>query len=101
MEFGDLIVEHGYRGYEEVKDLVSSGRLKNLIVAAHLVHVGRVIRDKGRGVLLSPGISDEVSRKLGFIPARSLNEAIEIAQGLVGRGEMVICRCGGEILPMI
>lgn len=101
VEFGELIIRYGYRGYEDVRALVSSGELKNLIVAAHLVHVGRVIRDKGMGILVSPGIDAETTRKLGFIHAQSLDEAVKIAEGLVGHEDIVVCKWGGEILPIV
>lgn len=101
VEFGDLIIEYGYRGYLEVKELVERNELTNLIVAAHLVHVGRVIRDKGKGILVSPGIDTKTTEKLGFIPARSLDEALNIAWSLVGPEEVVICKFGGELLPLV
>ena len=100
-EFGELMIHTGYRGYEEIKSLVESGELRNLIVAAHLVHVGRVIKDKGTGILVSPGIEPEIAQKLGFIPARTLDEAINKAEALVGPQDIVICRYGGELLPII
>ncbi|MCS7234020.1 MAG: nickel-dependent lactate racemase [Synergistetes bacterium] len=101
VEFGELIVKYGYRGYEDVKGLVSSGELTNLIVAAHLVHVGRVIRDKGKGILVSPGIDSETAKRLGFIPASNVDEALKIAQSLVGPQEIVVCKFGGELLPLV
>lgn len=101
VEFGELIVKYGYRGYEDVKALVERGELKNLIVAAHLVHVGRVMKDKGRGILVSPGIDEETTKRLGFIPARSIDEALRIAGSLVGPEGVVICKFGGELLPLV
>ncbi|KUK23086.1 MAG: nickel-dependent lactate racemase [Synergistetes bacterium] len=100
VEFGDIIVQYGYRGYKEVRDLVDSGELANLIVAAHLVHVGRVISDKGKGILVSPGIDAETTKRLGFIPASNIEEALRIAESLVGPQDIVICRFGGELLPV-
>ena len=99
-EFGDLIVRFGYRGYNDVKKLVESGKLDNLIVAAHLVHVGRVIKDKGTGVLVSPGIEPEIAKKIGFIPAKDLKEAVEIAESIAGKKDITVCYNGGEILPI-
>lgn len=101
-EFGDLMTQYGYRGYEEIKSLVESGVLNNLILAAHLVHVGRVIKDKASAaILVSHGIKKEIAKKLGFIPATNLNEAIHIAETLVGPQDVVICKSGGELLPII
>lgn len=101
VEFGDLVTQYGYRGYKDVEGFVQSGRLKNLIVAAHLVHVGRVIKDKGVGVIVSPGIKPEIAKKIGFISAGTLGEALEIASSIVGREDIIVCKCGGELLPII
>lgn len=100
-EFGELMTRYGYRGYKEVKSLVESGELENLIVAAHLVHVGRVIKDKGIGILVSSGIKPEIAEKLGFVSAKDLDEAINKAEVLVGPQDVVICKCGGELLPVV
>jgi len=101
VEFGNLVQRYGYKGYEDVKELVESGELDNLIVAAHLVHVGRVIKDKGVGIILSPGIEAEVAKKIGFIPANNLKEALDIAESLVGEDDVILCKCGGELLPIV
>jgi len=101
VEFGHLVQKYGYKGYEDVKELVESGELENLIVAAHLVHVGRVIKDKGVGIILSPGIAPEIAKTIGFIPARDLKEALDVAESLVGADDIILCKCGGELLPIV
>ena len=100
VEFGDLVTKLGYRGHKDVERLVESGELDNLIVAAHLVHVGRVIKDKGVGIIVSHGIKPELAKKIGFIPARTLADAIDVASSIVGPEDVIICRCGGELLPV-
>jgi len=101
VEFGEVIRKFGYLRYEKVKKLVENGELDNLIVAAHLVHVGEVIEEKGRCILVSPGIDNETARKIGFIPAESLEKAIKIAEDFVGSVGITICKNGGELLPEI
>ena len=49
------VEKFGYRGFAEVKALVGKDQLSDLVAAAHLVHVGRVIRDRARGIMVSPG----------------------------------------------
>jgi len=100
VEFGDLVTKLGYRGHKDVERLVESGELDNLIVAAHLVHVGRVIKDKGVGIIVSHGIKPELAKKIGFIPARTLADAIDVASSIVGPEDVIICRCGGGLLPV-
>ena len=49
--------------------MIRSGEIKDLTLAAHLVHVGRVIREKATGILVSPGIDAATAQRLGFHPA--------------------------------
>lgn len=96
------VLRYGYRPYAEVKELVEEGRLKNLTVASHLVHVGRMVREKGRGILISQGISREETERLGLIWAADLADAYAKAVGLVGASaDVAVLRNGGDILPVI
>jgi nickel-dependent lactate racemase len=96
------ILEWGYQTFEEVEQKVRQGKIKKLTAAAHLVHVGRVIKEKAKGILVSPGISKEETEKLGFTYARDPQEALEIAFSLTGKGAKVaVLQRGGEILPLI
>jgi nickel-dependent lactate racemase len=71
-------------------------------VAAHLVHVGRVIKERAKGILVSPGISKEETERLGFIHAREPQDALEIAFSLMGKdAKVAVLQRGGEILPII
>jgi hypothetical protein len=73
-----------------------------LTVAAHLVHVGRVIKERVKGILVCPGISKEETERLGFIHAKEPQDALEIAFSLLSRDSKVaVLQRGGEILPTI
>jgi len=51
--------------------------------------------------LVCPGISKEETERLGFLYARSPQEALEIAFSLLGRdAKVAILQRGGEILPI-
>jgi nickel-dependent lactate racemase len=92
----------GYHGFDEVKKMVEKKSISDLVAAAHLVHVGRVIRDKARGIMVSPGIKPEVQRRLGFEPARVPQEALEKALARTGPDATVaVLRHGGDVLPVI
>jgi len=96
------VEKFGYRGLAEVKDMVAQGRIADLVAAAHLVHVGRVIRDKARGIMVSPGIDPEVQRRIGFESAATPQEALERALRLVGAdARIVVLRHGGDVLPLL
>ncbi len=96
------VLELGYQTFEEVDQKVRRGAIKKLTVAAHLVHVGRVIKERAKGILVSPGISKEEAERLGFIYARDPQEALDIAFSHLSRdAKVAVLQRGGEILPVI
>ncbi len=96
------VLELGYQTFEEVDQKVRRGEIKKLTVAAHLVHVGRVIKERAKGILVSPGISKEETEKLGFTYAQDPQEALDIAFSLLSRdAKVAVLQRGGEILPVI
>lgn len=96
------IINIGYQPYEDVKERVDQGKIEDLTLAAHLVHVGRVIRQKGQGILVSPGIDQKTTEKLGFYWAHNVQDAIDQAYLMQGNNAvMIICRNGGEIMPIV
>jgi nickel-dependent lactate racemase len=96
------VLELGYHTFAEVDSKVRKRMIQKLTVAAHLVHVGRVIKERAKGILVSHGISKEETERLGFLHARTPQEALEVGFSLVGReGKVAILRRGGEILPVL
>lgn len=96
------VLELGYQTFEEVGQKVRQGMIKKLTVAAHLVHVGRVIKERGKGIMVSQGITKGEAERLGFLHAKTPQEALEIAFSLLGRNARVaILQRGGEILPVV
>jgi nickel-dependent lactate racemase len=96
------VLEFGYQTFEDADQKVRKGMIKKLTAAAHLVHVGRVIKERAKGIMVSQGISKTETEKLGFIYARDPQEAIDIAFSLLGRdAKVAVLQRGGEILPVI
>jgi nickel-dependent lactate racemase len=96
------VLEFGYQTFETVDQWIHQGKIQKLTAAAHLVHVGRVIKERAKGIFVSQGISKEEKERLGFFHAKSPQEALEIAFSLLGRNAKVtILQRGGEILPQI
>jgi nickel-dependent lactate racemase len=96
------IADIGYRPFKEVESMVHNSEIKDLTMAAHLVHVGRVIRDKGVGILVSPGIDREKTTKLGFKWAETPQKALELAFSIKGRNASVaVLKNGGEVMPLL
>jgi nickel-dependent lactate racemase len=96
------VLEWGYQTFEEVNEKVRQRKIQKLTAAAHLVHVGRVIKERAKGILVSKGISKEETERLGFFYAKSPKESLEIAFSLLGRdAKVVVLQRGGEILPIL
>ncbi len=96
------VLECGYQTFEEVERKVRQKKIEKLTAAAHLVHVGRVIKERAKGILVSPGISKEETERLGFIYAHEPQDALKIASSLMGRdAKVAVLQRGGEILPVI
>jgi nickel-dependent lactate racemase len=96
------ILELGYQTFERVNQWIQNRKFQKLTAVAHLVHVGRVIKERAKGILVSRGISKEETERLGFVYAQNPQEALEIAFSMLGRhARVAILQRGGEILPVI
>lgn len=97
-----LILKEGYRRSHDTISMVESGRITDKIVAAHLVRVGRVIRDNGIGILVSPGIGCADTEQLGFRYASDAQAALGMAFEIKGRNASVlVMKHGGTSLPIV
>jgi len=95
------IEEFGYQNLEETQRLIDNKELEELSVAAHLVHVGRTIKEKASGIMVCPNIANDLKEKLGFISADSVQEALEYALDKKGEDASVVAMLhAGDILPV-
>ena len=96
------VLEFGYQTFEEAERLFLQGKIHKLTAVAHLVHVGRVIKERAKGIMVSKGISKEEAERLGFIYASTPQEALGRAFALLGKdAKVAVLQRGGEILPQI
>lgn len=96
------VLEAGYHTFREIDRRVRSGAMAKLTVAAHLVHVGRVIKERARGIIVTRGISKEEAERLGFVYAREPQDALEEAMSLCGgNAKVAVLQRGAEILPVV
>ncbi|MCX8116635.1 MAG: nickel-dependent lactate racemase [Desulfobacterota bacterium] len=95
------VLEFGYQTYEEAERLYHQGKIRKLTAAAHLVHVGRVIKERARAIFVAKGISKAEKERLGFLHAETPQEALEMAFSLLGRkAKVAVLQRGGEVLPV-
>lgn len=96
------VEEWGYMPYKDVKRLVEEGKIKDFIAAAHMVHVGEVIRDLGRGILVSEGIDEDLARHIGFIPAEDIEKALNEAFRICGsEAKILVMKKAPYLLPVL
>jgi hypothetical protein len=96
------VLEAGYHPFSVVEEMVAQGKITKLTAAAHLVHVGRVIRERARGILVSEGISRQETERLGLFYAGTPQEAFDMALDLLGKeAQVAVLRQGGDILPVV
>ena len=96
------VLEKGYHSFSVVEEMVQQGKISKLTAAAHLVHVGRVVKERTQGILVSAGISKQETEKLGLTYAATPQEALDIAFDRLGsEAQVAVLRQGGEILPVI
>jgi len=96
------IIDIGYRPFSEIEDMVENWKLINLTLAAHLAHVGRVIRGERTGILVSPGIPKNIAEKLGFYYTKTVQDALELSLKIKGNdAKVVVIKNGGSLMPII
>jgi len=96
------VLEFGVRPVAEMQRLVETGAIKDIVAAAIMALTAWVVKERATGIMVSPGIRPEDQRKIGFIPAASPQEALEMAFKRAGSDARVaVLHHGGEILPLV
>jgi Uncharacterized conserved protein len=96
------ILDIGYHSFTEIESMVKRGEIQDLTLAAHLVHVGRIICEKATGVIVSTGIEPQTAARLGLHWAASPQEALTFALKRKGKkASIAVIKNGGEIMPAI
>jgi len=78
------VLKYGYLSLKKVKERVQSGSLEDLVLAAHLAHVGEIHHGEAEITLVSEGISEEETAKLHLSYAPDLQSAVDEAFGQLG-----------------
>lgn len=93
---------HGYGNIQEISNMVERGAMKDLTVAAHILHVGSVIAEPRIAFLVSEGLTAERTEHLGFRYASTIQAALASALSIKGKSSSVtVIRNGGEVLPIL
>jgi hypothetical protein len=82
------IARTGYLTASEIRRRVADGSIGNLAIACHLMALGRII-ERGELVVVSPGLDDELCRRVGLSRAATVPEAIARARSRLGKDATV------------
>ena len=95
------VLKFGYRPFNELKKLVERKEITDLVAAAHMAHVGRVVREKAKCILVSEGIPESDALKLGFDYAKTPQEAINGALHDYGsKARVIVIKESSELMPI-
>jgi len=95
------VLQFGYRPFNELKKLVERKEITDLVAAAHMAHVGRVIREKAKCILVSEGITESDALKLGFDYVKTPQEAINTALEDYGsKARVTLIKESSELMPI-
>ena len=93
-------MEFGYRPLAVVEGLMKQG-LVNKSVAAHMIQASEVIVDRGRGFLISSGVSPQDAVRLVFLHANTAQEGLDRALKMKGPdASIIVLRHAGDLLPV-
>lgn len=73
----------GFRDPERLFKAVERGEYRNRLLAYTLVAIGRIIDQRVKAILISPGISREETERMGFYWAQDLASADRLARSLL------------------
>jgi len=95
------VLQFGYRPFNQLKKLVERKEITDLVAAAHIAHVGRVIREKAKCILVSEGITESDALKLGFEYANTPQDAVNRALDDHGsKARVTVIKESSELMPM-
>ncbi|HEX7446448.1 MAG TPA: nickel-dependent lactate racemase [Pirellulales bacterium] len=96
-----VMLEVGYKPFPELRAMVESGQIKDVVGASILGDLCQII-DKTDCIIVSPGITVDEAKRLGLRYAASVQDALLMAFEKQGKkAKVAILRQGGHILPQV
>jgi nickel-dependent lactate racemase len=96
-----VMLDVGYRPFPELARMVDGGRVDDLVGISVLADLAQVM-DRAECILVSPGVSPDEAKRLGFRPVRSVQDALDLARERQGRdASIAVLRRGGHVLPRV
>lgn len=96
-----VVMQLGYLPYAQLERMVDGHQIQDVMGAAVMAYTAQVL-DHADCILVSTGISAAEARQLGFRPAQTVQDALEMAFLRQGKdAKIAVLREGGSILPRI
>jgi nickel-dependent lactate racemase len=95
------VLEIGYRPYDELRLMVESGQVNDVVGASILADNCQIIESHDC-IMVSPGVTIEEKRRLNIRHAQTVQDAVEMALEKQGKhAKIAVLRQGGHILPLV
>lgn len=96
-----ILIQLGYLPYAQIERMVAGHQIPDVMGAAVMAYTAQVL-DHADCILVSTGISAGEARQIGFRPAQTVQDALEMAFLRQGKNaKIAILREGGAILPRV
>lgn len=96
-----ILMQLGYLPYAQIERMVAGHQIQDVMGAAVMAYTAQVM-DHAGCILVSTGISADEARQIGFRPAQTVQDALELAFLRQGKNaKIAILREGGAILPRV
>jgi nickel-dependent lactate racemase len=95
------VLEIGYRPHAELVRLAQQGGVDDLVGLAILADVAQIV-DRADCIMVSPGVTPDEARRLGFRSAPDATAALRLALERQGpKATIAVLRYGGHVLPIV
>lgn len=95
------VLQIGYRPHAELVRLAQQGGIEDLVGLAILADVAQIV-DRADCIMVSPGVTADEARRLGFRSAPDVTEALRLALERQGpEATIAVIRYGGHVLPIV
>ncbi len=96
-----VVMQLGYLPYSQLERMVAGHQIQDVMGAAVLAYTAQVV-DHADCIMVSTGISAQEARQIGFRPAQTVQDALEMAFLRQGKDATIaVLREGGAILPRV
>ncbi len=95
------VAEFGYHTSQETVAALNNGAITDLSAFSHLLHVGRIIKEKASCIMVKNGLGRDTALALGFKYSATPQRAVDRAMKLMGPGARIaVLEEGGKALPI-